>query len=239
LKQPTTAITAIVIVIAAASAATAQTSSLYLEQTPARYEGPIGPNGQVNNLSPAIARTSFSAVALPEPRKYALHDLVTIIVRESIENDSKAAIETGKDTKFNGEISDFPQLNLADLFNLNLKPNVSSATPKLGVKYTADFEGEGTQSRKDTFTSRITARIIDVKPNGTLVLEARKYMKNDSENLTLVLTGTCRKEDVTSDNTILSTQLYDLNLVKDTGGELRKATKKGVLTRVLEGLFNF
>jgi hypothetical protein len=101
------------------------------------------------------------------------------------------------------------------------------------------FEGEGEYRRTDTFSGRIQSRVIDVKPNGTLVLEARKYIQNDDETLEMVLTGLCRAEDVTAANTILSTQLYDLRLVKEHTGELRRSTRKGILTRVFETIFNF
>ena len=57
--------------------------------------------------------------------------------------------------------------------------------------------------------------------------------------MTLVLTGTCRKEDITLDNTILSTQIYDLFLRKQTAGEMKKASEKGVLTKILDTIFNF
>ena len=62
---------------------------------------------------------------------------------------------------------------------------------------------------------------------------------SDQETLELVLTGTCRKEDVRSDNTVLSTQLYDLHLVKKHTGDVRRATRKGLLGRILETIFSF
>ncbi len=88
-------------------------------------------------------------------------------------------------------------------------------------------------------TGRVQARVIDVKPNGTLVLEARKFNQIDDETLTIVLTGVCRAEDITVDNTILSSELYDLSLVKTHTGELRRASKKGLITRLLDLLLNF
>jgi flagellar basal body L-ring protein FlgH len=72
-----------------------------------------------------------------------------------------------------------------------------------------------------------------------LSLEARKFIKNDKEALTIKLTGYCRAEDVSADNTVLSTQMFDLRVIKEHEGELRKATKKGILTKALDLLFNF
>ncbi len=217
-----------------------QSSSLYLQPQETASAAPtVSRDGQRGTLSVGVAQASFSAVAIPEPRKFQLHDLVTIIIRESISNDSSTKFSTSKETKVDGEISDFPHFNLADLLEARLKPGETSDGPKVGVKFKKEFDGDGSAKRTDTFTTRLTARIIDIKPNGTLVLEARKTMDSDGEVVTLVLTGVCRKDDVAADNTVLSTQMYDLHLTKETRGELRKATKKGILTKVLEGLFAF
>lgn len=216
-----------------------QTSSLYVDPTVStRPFRSI--NGITDRLSPHIAKTSISAVHLPEPRQFAIHDLVTIIVRESIQNRSDAELESEKDTSVNGSISAFPNLRLRDLLNLQLgQSSLDDGTPQVDLSLGKDFEGEGDYQRNDTFTTRLTARIIDIKPNETLVLEARKFIRSDDESVDVVLSGTCRKDDITIDNTILSTQIYDLRLVKEHQGELRNATKKGLLTKFFDALFNF
>ncbi len=218
--------------------AKAQSSSLYMQEaTPPKPR--LSAGGWVNRLAPTIGRDSFTAVSMPEPRKFAVHDLVTIIVRESTQTDVTAELETEKEADVKGKISAFPRLTLSDLLDLQLRDNVISDPPEVGVKFEQDFEGSGDYKRKDTFVSRITARIIDVKPNGTLVLEAKKYIQSDKETLQMSMTGTCRKDDVRADNTVLSTQLADLHIVKSHDGEVRKSTKKGFLTKLLELIFNF
>lgn len=233
-----TAIT-LLIVLTGNLAAQGQSSSLYLDRN---ITPPIirKVNGVTDRLSPHIAKTSIVAVRGPEPQHFAVHDLVTVIVRESIENESESDLETEKEVSLNGIISAFPNLNLTDLVNLKLGPSqFDKGTPQLNISLDKDFEGTGEYERKDTFTTRLTARIVDIKPNGTLVLEARKMIQSDEERVNVVLTGTCRKDDVTIDNTILSTQIYDLRLIKEHAGEVRNATKKGLITKFFDALFNF
>lgn len=231
-----------VVLIAVASPLWAQSSSLYVTQpTPApQVVYPVPGYDQPPRLSEAIAATSLAAVRIPEPKRFALHDLITIVIRESTQTDFEATLETNKESEFDGRISDFPNLNLRDLLNFQLRPSsMSEGEPTLGVTYEGEFTGEGEYSRRESISGRITARVIDIKPNGTLVLEARKFIQSDKETLNLVLTGMCRPEDVSIDNTILSSQIYDLRLEKLHEGELRRTTKKGILTKVLETLFNF
>lgn len=219
----------------------AQTSSLYIDpvQAPELPPQPTAPNAPPNNLSPSISQASLISPKIPEPRKFGLHDLVTIVVRESTEDSASAKLNTSKENNINGEVSDFPNLRLMKQFVGLVSGTQLTDDPKVGVKFKNEFKGNGDESRKDTFTSRITARIIDIKPNGTLVLEARKFIRTESESTEMVLTGTARKEDIATDNTVLSTQIYDLHLTKDHKGELAGAARKGIFSKVLSGIFNF
>lgn len=221
---------------ASGRSAAGQSSSLYVQDVQAvsrpQSMRAATPRDQLRErLAPALAAHSLTAVRIPEARKFAVHDLITIIVREATENDSKAKLETEKETTLEGGVSEWPDfLNILDL---------SAKKPKVNVEFSKEFEGDGTFKRSDTFTTRITAKIIDVKPNGLIVLEARRHMRTDKETVSMILTGTCRPQDVSGDNTVQSTVLADLQLIKEHDGELRNATKKGVVTQVLEGLFAF
>lgn len=228
------------LVIATASLmVSAQSSSLYVNPTIIQPE-PVSRDGIPNRLSVALAETSLTAVRLPDPRQFAVHDLVTIIVRESIEADASASLETNKEITVDGILKQFPNLDPIQLLQFNLdRGDLDGNQPEVSLEYKNEFEGDGDYARSDTFTTRLTSRIIDIKPNGTLVLEARKFIRTDKESVNVVLTGTCRKDDVSANNTVLSTQIYDMRLIKEHTGELRKATKKGLITRAFELIFNF
>ena len=88
-------------------------------------------------------------------------------------------------------------------------------------------------------TTRLTAKVVDVKPNGLLALEARTQISNDEEIQTISVTGYCQPADVTIANTVLSTQIYDLRVKKVNEGEVRDASKKGFLTKLFEAIFAF
>ncbi|QDU32688.1 Flagellar L-ring protein precursor [Poriferisphaera corsica] len=220
----------------------AQTSSLYVtEEAASSIRVPYQRNGSSldRRLAVSVSQASFTAVRLPELRQFAKHDLIQIIIQESTSSDFKSSMDTGKETTIEGNVTNLPKFQLADLLELRIDPNGVTNPLKIGADYKQEFKGDGDIKKTETITGRIQARVIDVKPNGTLVLEARKYNQVDDEVVEIVLTGTCRAEDVSSMNTITSSQLYDLHLVKKHSGELRKATKKGILTRIAETIFNF
>lgn len=225
----------------------AQTNSLYqspqglADQANERFEK-RGLSGEpLPSMNRNVALSGLYVVKQSEPRAYRVHDLVTIIVQEDFTSSSDADLSTEKETTVEGEISEFPRLTLADLVEFQLGTNLfPDGNPQLGVEFSREFEGAGEFSRRDTMSGRITARVVDVKPNGTLVLEARKTLQSDNESVSIVAVGTCRAEDISpTGNTILSTHLYDLNITKRTHGALRKAAKKGFLTKIMDAVFGF
>ena len=232
------AVPAAVLAAALSVAPHGPSSSLYLQPVPEAVSVPAAPSLD-RSISPVIAAYSLTAVAPPEPRRFALHDQITIIIRESTSTDFKATLQTDKKVKFDGKIDAFPDLQLKHLLDLALTNSNLAEAIELGVDYANEFDGQDKYRRQETITGRITASVIDVKPNGLLVLEARKFIQSDKENLKLVVTGTARPEDVTVDNTVLSTELANLNLIKGHEGELRRSTKKGLITRLFETIFNF
>jgi flagellar L-ring protein precursor FlgH len=232
--------------VAPAASVSAQSSSMYLTQRPADpevYPSPFAPGSgapQPTLRNPNLQNVSFMSVPLPEPRAFAVNDLVTIIIRESTQSDMNASMETEKGVSFDHEFSAVPDISLEDFLGPGFfRGNGLSQSMALQLDSDQSFEGDGSFRRGESITGRVQARVIDVKPNGTLAIEARKYNQIDRETVTLTLSGVCRAEDITADNTVLSSQIYDLHLTKEHEGELRKTTRKGLITQIVELLFNF
>jgi flagellar L-ring protein precursor FlgH len=181
-----------------------------------------------------LSSVSFFTVPEPEPRTLKKHDLVTIIVREDSQFTSDGSTDFKKEATYDAAIDEFININKL-LTELQLVGGgVTDPTPSISMSGTRDFKGEGTVDRRDTFTMRVTAEVVDVKPNGTLVLQARQRIVTDEEEQEFVLSGICRAEDVSADNTVLSTQLFDKELKKSHKGAVRQATRRGWLSKLLD-----
>lgn len=199
-------------------------------------EMPIDAKGEMDPGA-HLRGTSLLYIEPPKPAEFAVHDLVTIIVEETTRSEASQTLETNKTYDINAAMEQFPSLR--HLLELQVQNGDTQRTADLGVNFDSDFKGEGDYERTDRFVARITAEVIDVKPNGTVVVEARKRIDKDGEIQTIILSGTCRREDVTTQNTVLSSQLADLTVSMKTEGQVTKAGKKGIIPRALEGLFNF
>lgn len=184
-----------------------------------------------------VQRMSLVAITPPVPRVYQKHDLIEVIINETSIESFEQTLDTEKTYDIMAALVEFPSIR--NLLEAQLKNGDSNDLARLNITSDSKFEGEGESERENRVQSRLTATVLDVKPNGTLVLEARESIQSDEEISTMVLSGICRQEDVTRNNTIESSQLADFNLKIEHSGQVKKAAEKGIIPRVLETIFNF
>lgn len=189
------------------------------------------------NPTAGLVGFSLTAVQPPRPRVFRVHDLVTIVIDESSRQAAEQSLKTDK--KYDNDIDVNAIVDPWALLELQLRQGNLTRERLLDISSRNKFDGKGSFSRSDRFSMRIQAEIIDIKPNGNLVIEARKSIDKNGESQVTVLSGRVRQEDVTTSNTVLSGQIAELNIVSRAEGEVDKAGKKGVITRALESLFAF
>jgi len=213
--------------------AAAQTSSLgaRLRQTLAQDPPALTPRelpSRERNLT--YERYSWISVALPPPKQFKPGDLLTIVVRERRKFEADADLETKNQFDVRSELDAFIKLTGNGMGASEFR----RGKPTIDYRFLNKVKNEGDTNREDTLTTRLTASIIDVKPNGLLVLEARARIAHDEEISTIMFTGTCRKEDVSPDNTVLSTQIADKDVVIHNEGALRAASSRGWIKKLLD-----
>ncbi|MGA3066144.1 MAG: flagellar basal body L-ring protein FlgH [Tepidisphaeraceae bacterium] len=182
-----------------------------------------------------MTAASYIAVPDPPPKLLHKHDLVTIIVNEQSAYTAQGDNNLQKAADFDSQVADYIHMNSHN----SLEPEQPSNPLEFKWVGSRDLKGSGEVDRTDSLTARITAEVVDVKPNGTLVLQASETIKTDDETQKMSLSGTCRVDDISADNSILSTQLYDLHLTKDHTGQIRDTTKRGFFPRLLDWIDPF
>ena len=191
----------------------------------------VGPRDKSRPSTHALEMASLVAVPPVAPRKFKINDLITIIVRQQKKYEANGQLNNEDKWNIDGKLSDW--FHLYDKKYLGTD-NLTHGQP--GFKFDLDnkLQQQSVNDRQDSFTTRFGATVIDVKPNGNLVLEAKMSEQHDEEKLNITLTGICRSEDVTADNSILSTQVAELVLIEKNQGAVRDATKRGWIPRLLD-----
>lgn len=223
------------LVAATAPSAFAQISSLGARQRAAAggeaipAESQEDPRPRTNSV---YAAYSWISVAPPGPRLFKVHSLLTVIVRQQRSFEIEADLKTQKKWDIKSELEAFFKPTDGGLGSANF----TRGKPNVDYSFNNKLDSKGDTSREDRLTTRITCRIIDVKPNGLLVIEGRGRIQHDDEISTIILTGTCRKEDITPDNTVLSTQIADLNIDIKNEGALKAAATRGWIPKLIDWL---
>jgi flagellar L-ring protein FlgH len=179
-----------------------------------------------------IASVSFYAVPAPEPKTIKKHDLVTIIIREETQYTSDGTTDLKKQADVDAKLEQM--VKFGGQWPWIQGGAIQPPIPEIKASGTRNFKGEATVDRMESLFSRITAEVIDVKPNGTFAVQARKRIKADEEEQEYLLTGVCRAADLTPDNTVLSTQVSDLSIERNTKGAVKDTTKRGWIPKLLD-----
>jgi flagellar basal body L-ring protein FlgH len=194
------------------------------------------------NLPDGIQTTprtvSYYDVPEPKPKLLRKHDLVTIIIRENSQFTTNGTTDLKHANDLDGIIDSYVTLGWSG-GGPSLDEHLPATPIQLQTSGQRDFKGTSTVERDDTFTGRITAEVVDVKPNGTLILQATETIKTDEEEQRVTLIGTCRVEDISSDNGVLSNQLFNLQLSKQHKGAAKDTLTRGLFTRLLDWINPF
>lgn len=151
-------------------------------------------------------------------------DAITILVVESSQASNSAETNTSR----NGDIG----LNFSGGIDQTQLPNIKG---NAGSKNT--FSGKGNTRASGTITTKISATIDSVLPNGNLYIKgSRKLIINGEEQL-ISIRGVVRPIDISSDNTVLSTSISDAEIIFEGNGRIQDNQKPGWITRLFHWLF--
>lgn len=156
-----------------------------------------------------------------DARARQVGDLVTIIIVERAEATSSASTGTQRE----GSLDLGPGAGLLDFI------------PLLGLSGNTEFDGRGRTVRSGSVRAQVTARVVEVLPGGKLRVEGRQTIVINDEEQELVLTGVIRPEDISRENTVLSTYVADARITVRGSGALGREQKPGILTRLFDWLF--
>jgi len=90
-----------------------------------------------------------------------------------------------------------------------------------------NFNGTGSTSRSGQLQAAISARVVQVFPNGDLRIEGTKIVAINGERQTLTIGGLVRSHDVSPGNVILSTSIANMDVKFDGKGIVADTNKPG------------
>ncbi len=178
----------------------------------------------------ALAQVSLTAIVPVEPRLIQVNDLITVIVRHRLRYQSEAR------NKQESEWDVQSQLDAWFRFHDHrwVQQDFERGTPEISFRNQNDLENKGRADRKDIFETRVMAKVLDVKPNGNLIIVARSRVKIGEEAQLIQVTGECNKDDIGPDGSILSDKVFALEVLTENEGSMQDVANRGWLKRFLD-----
>jgi flagellar L-ring protein FlgH len=157
----------------------------------------------------------------------AMHvgDIITVLVVESSQGTNRSLLKTKKESKVDANGGPGSgALGFIPLFGLN-----SDVTDELN--------GTGQTSLSGQLTTKISVQVMEIRPNGHLVIEGTRMVNVNGDEDRVALHGVARPEDIRADNTILSTFLAEARITYNGKGPVKHAAGRGIFLRVLSWFF--
>jgi flagellar L-ring protein precursor FlgH len=161
-------------------------------------------------------------------------DVLTIKITEDSKVDNKAKRdlkkEVDKSANFDGELGiTTPKHNL-----LPRIPGFTMAADSSNeLKSKADYKDER------SFTDLVTVVVVDVLPNGNLVVMGTRSRHIAGDMQVIEVSGIVRPSDIAFDNTVKSEQVADFRIVTRNTGIAEPYTRPGWLGRMFDIVWPF
>lgn len=161
-------------------------------------------------------------------------DIITIVISETASASKEAKTDTKRGSTVNAGIPNFLGLEKAALLKSNM-----DLSKLINASVDSQFQGAGSTSRKENLNATITARVVDVIPNGNLMIEGRRNVKVNDEDQEIVLEGIVRPRDIAADNTVNSIFVADAKIRYSGRGIISDRQSPGWLMNIVDKLWPF
>ena len=162
-------------------------------------------------------RSGAGVAVIADPRARNVGDILTIVVQEQTTVRNEERTERRQDTSLAARL---------EAYSLSDKTFQSNTLPRIDVRKETDFQGEARQNSNSDVRASIAVVVVDVQPNGNLVVAGARSVTVNDETRTLRISGVVRQLDIAPANTIGSALVADARIsITGEGGNTRQVTR--------------
>jgi len=145
-------------------------------------------------------------------------DLLTIVLTESTNASKSATTTTNKESALDMPLPTLFGRQGNKVFNNEIEAG-------------RDFSGSGDSEQSNSLSGTITVSVVDVYPNGNLLVRGQKNVWLNQGEEYVQVSGIVRPEDISADNTVPSTRVANARIAYAGTGALADANAQGWLSR--------
>ncbi|QPH53091.1 flagellar basal body L-ring protein FlgH [Pontivivens ytuae] len=166
-------------------------------------------------------------------RARTLGDILTVV----IEIDEEAEISNATDRSRSADEA----LSIPDLFGLpaDLAERGIPVNPGVGLNSSTGTSGAGSTRREEEITLRVAATVVDVLPNGHLVVFGSQEVRVNFELRDLQVAGIVRPEDISRRNEITYDKIAGARVIYGGRGQITDLQQPRYGQQILERVLPF
>lgn len=170
-----------------------------------------------------IYQTGYGISLFSDVSAKRVGDIITIQLNESINATKRASTNTSKDSSVEMPIPNV----LGGGLTYNGRELLNSE-----IEAGRTFSGSGDSSQSNSLNGQVTVTVSEVLPNGYLMVQGEKRLTLNQGSEHIRFSGIVRPADIRSDNTVLSTNVANAQIIYGGTGALADANTQGWLTRM-------
>ena len=181
-------------------------------------------------VPPAPPASPWMASLFGDVRARSVNDLVTVHIIERVVASGAADSTLNKRSSAGASVGRVLGIDpkFADWFDPTELARWSAST---------DFKGGGATTRSGALTAAMTARVVEVLPNGDLVLEGVREIDINGDRQIIVLNGVVRTADIGPGNVVPSTAVGQMRIRYFGRGLIKDNLSPGWLVRLFNKIF--
>ena len=160
-------------------------------------------------------------------------DIITVVLDERTVSSKSSTVGVDKDTSLSLLENGAGTLLGKDL--TKKLPLIGNITLPTNANHSRQFEGDASADQSNRLQGNISVTITDVMPNGNLVIRGEKWLKLNTGDEYIRISGMLRSLDVGLDNMVSSTKLANARIAYSGTGELADSQRQGWLGRFFNG----
>jgi len=194
------------------------------------------PDSQTQHPAEGTIFTPGTKSLYQDSRARNVGDIVMVKIVESSNADKNAETKTQHDSSLTGGISSF--FGYESLLRGKGGNSIPSLT-SMNANLSKAFHGKAETLRNSTVTATLSARVVEVTPNGNLMIRGYQEVRVNNETQHIILSGIVRPEDIAKDNSILSSYIADARIEYNGIGSLSSKQQPGWLSNVIDVFWPF
>jgi len=176
----------------------------------------------------AIFQTTAYRPLFEDRRARAVGDTLTININEKLQASKQASSSANRGGSVNFEVPVVKGLPIKTFKDAALDASSKS-----------EFAGKGDSSAGNVFTGAITVTVIDVLPNGNLIVSGEKQIGINQGSEFIRLSGVVDPTTILAGNVVSSTRVADARIEYRGTGYIDEAQTMGFLQRVFLSVLPF